>query len=234
VDQDNETDTILFPAQFSPLAWGQGPVVRPTTPDHTRRPHETPSSPTLDSTNTGGGYPHSPLLSLSPAQFSPLARGQGPIVRLDPPRALHGFFGSHPQASPTYSTAHAHAHDSIPSNADTPTPNHTRRPHETPSFPTFDSADTRGGYPHSPLLFPAQFSPLARGQGAIVRLDPPRALHGFFVTHPRTTQTTTTPDGPPRPRRSPLLTPLTLEGVIPIPLYFFLHNFLPWHGARDL
>ena len=43
----------------------------------------------------------------------------------------------------------------------------------------------------------------------------------------------TTPDGPTRHRRSPLLTPMTLEGVIPIPLYFFLRNFLPWHGARD-
>ena len=148
------------------------------TPNHTRRPHETPSFPTFDSADTGGGYPHSPLLF--PAQFSPLARGQGPVVRLDPPRALHGFFGSHPRSSPT------------PSNADTPTPNHTRRPHETPSFPTFDSADTGGGYPHSPLLFPAQFSPLAWGQGPLVRLDPPRALHGFFGSHPRSSPTYST------------------------------------------
>ena len=28
-------------------------------------------------------------------------------MRLDPPRALHGFFGSHPRSSPTYSTAPA-------------------------------------------------------------------------------------------------------------------------------
>ena len=191
---------LLFPAQFSPLAWGQGPLVRLDPPralhgffgSHPRS-SPTPSNadtptPTFDSADTGGGFPHSPLLS--PAQFSPLARGQGPVVRLDPPRALHGFFGSHPRSSPT------------PSNADTPTPNHTRRPHETPSFPTFDSDDTGGGYPHSPLLFPAQFSPLAWGQGPLVRLDPPRALHGFFGSHPRSSPTYSTAPRPrPRPTR---------------------------------
>ena len=61
------------------------------------------------------------------------------------------------------------------------------------------------------------------------------ATHGRRQPPPTpTTPLPTTSDGPTRHRRSPLLTPLTLEGVIPIPLYFSLHNFLPWHGARGL
>ena len=155
---------------------------------HGRRqppPTPTPPPPLLTPLTLEGVFPI-PLYFLL-RNFLPWHGARDLLVRLDPPRALHGFFGSHPRSSPTPSN----------SNADTPTPNHTRRPHETPSFPTFDSTDTGGGYPHSPLLFPAQFSPLAWGQGPLVRPDPPRALHGSFGSHPRSSPTYSTAPAQP-------------------------------------